>query len=525
MKRVLAFAATAIVALACSPEGFFSKRGEIIDTDDGLGHDMIVLGDQLEDPYSVENVTKAIESLYPTKAGEVSISATDLYVRFLPTSQDELDILEDLGVELLDHPVDYEVLKEGDYYQDPDIPDGEITWQYAVLDSDFEFPEGIKYEILDHCYIAEHEVQTRSDGIDWDAVEREAFRLTGNEKMLALDTKGSSTAVAPSGRITLLDPKHSSEPEGVANVRVSCNVFVKFSRCYTDEDGYYEMSKKFSSNPRYRLVFKNKKGFAIGLNTILFPASVSTLGRHSPEGVSAEISQSSNGALFRRCVVNNATWNYYENCTTDAGSISTPPSDLRIWIFKDMKASSTVMLKRGVGIDGSLLEELLGDYYFLVKMFLPDITLGLKGKDDYASIYASTVHELAHTSHYAVVGNDWWSTLETYIIKSFVKSGGETYGSGTEKNAGYCEVAETWAYYVESKLYRERYPESDALFGTSFWFHPQIFWYLDERGLTRIKLFGSLVSTVVDRNTLRDKLVSLYPESKTTILLAFNKYK
>lgn len=513
------------MAMACNPERYFSKRGEIVDTDETLSHGMIVLGDQLEDPYSVENITKALQSLYPTKAGEITVNATDLYVRFLPSGQEEYEILESLGVEMLDHPVDFEIVREGDYYQDPDIPEDEITWQYAVLPSDFEFPEGIKYEILDKCYITEHEVVTRADdGIDWEAVEREAFRITGNEDML-LDTKGGDTAEKPSGRITILDPKYSNEAIGVANVRVSCNVFVKFSRAYTDQDGYYQLNKKFSSNPRYRLVFKNKKGFAIGLNTILFPASVSTLGTKSPSGVSVEVTQNSNKAMFRRCVVNNAAWEYYEKCSTEAGSITTPPSDLRIWIFKDMKASSCVMMKHGVGVDGSLLEEFLGDYYFLFKKFLPDVTLGLKGKNDYASIFASTVHELAHASHYAQVGNDWWSTLENYIIKSFIKSGGETYGTGQEKNAGYCEVAEMWAYYVEGKLYRERYPDTDVVFGTSYWFYPQIFWYLDDRGLTRIKIYGALVETVKDRDSLQKKLVSLYSGSKTNILLAFNRYK
>ena len=50
-------------------------------------HGMMVLGRQLEDPYSVSNITKALESLYPTKAGSVNVSATDLYVRFLPSGE------------------------------------------------------------------------------------------------------------------------------------------------------------------------------------------------------------------------------------------------------------------------------------------------------------------------------------------------------------------------------------------------------------------------------------------------------
>ena len=151
-----------------------------IDTDDSYGqepeleHGMMVLGRRLEDPYSVKNITKALQSLYPTKAGEINVSATDLYVRFLPGDQEEYDRLVEMGVEMLDHPLDYEIVREGDYYHDPDIPEGDITWQYAVVSPDFKFPSSVPFEILDKCHITEHEVYTRSgeEWIDWEAVER-----------------------------------------------------------------------------------------------------------------------------------------------------------------------------------------------------------------------------------------------------------------------------------------------------------------------------------------------------------------
>ena len=82
-----------------------------------------------------------------------------------------------------------------------------------------------------------------------------------------------------------------------------------------------------------------------------------------------------------------------------------------------------------------------------------------------------------------------------------------------------------WAYYMQTRLYRERYPESDTVFGTSYWFYPQIFNYLDERGLTCYKAFNALQPTVIDRDLLQEKLVNLYPEAKTMILLAFNRYR
>ena len=150
--------------------------------------------------------------------------------------------------------------------------------------------------------------------------------------------------------------------------------------------------------------------------------------------------------------------------------------------------------------------------------------MGLKGAEDYATIYGRAVHELAHASHYMVVGNEYWDEFIKFILVSFVTSGWQTYGVGTEDGHEYCEVAEMWAYYLQTKVYRERYPEQARSFGTSFWFHPQVFTYLDERGLNKFKLFKALSSDVHDVETLEARLLSLYPECKTVIKQAFDRY-
>ena len=67
-------------------------------------HDQIVLGEKLEDPYAIQNITKALARLYPTKAGREDLTPTDLYVRFLPTTDEEVETLVSLGVHLTDHP-------------------------------------------------------------------------------------------------------------------------------------------------------------------------------------------------------------------------------------------------------------------------------------------------------------------------------------------------------------------------------------------------------------------------------------
>lgn len=506
--------------VACD-DGWDGEEGIRLSAD-AVEHGLIVLGDKLDDPYTVENMQAAVNSLYGTRAGRVDVAVTDLYVRFLPADEDQLARLTGAGLELMDHPMDYEIVREGDYYHDPSLDEDAITWQYAVVGKDFDFPADIRYEVLDECFLPEN-AATKSDGIDWRAVEEEAYRLTGNGFLPVPETRAASRQ--PAGRITIVDPQaNGGKPFGVAGVKVACNAFVKVGTAYTDRDGYYRMDKGFTSQVRYRLVFQNTAGFSIGLNLVLVPASLSTLGQGDPSGMDAVVTGTSDAALFRRCVVNNAAYDYIRRCTEDDMDVKAPPKDLRIWIFKDLDASSTVMMHHGAIVEMTALDKYLGWYKYLAKVFLPDVTIGTRGRETYPAIYASVVHELAHASHYAQVGNDYWNRFIGYIATSFLTSGGVTYGSGTGKSAGYCEVGEMWAYFMESKLYKERYGGTVPSFGTSFWFYPQILRYLDERGLTRGDIFRAFTSDVASRQQLQDKLVKLYPQRQAMIGQVFERY-
>lgn len=521
MKKLLIV--SILLFLQACTSGLLDRNDPYPGDDDSPGHGMIVLGERLEDPYTVENMTAALQSLYSTKGEIVALKPTDYYVRFLPENQEDFDRLESLGVQMTDHPLDYSIVKDGDYYQDPSLGDERITWQYAVVDTGFEFPEGIRYEIIDECYIADHDTKAEAFGVDWAAVEREAYRLTGNSDLLVGDTKAGT--VTPEGRIAIVDEDYDDEPVGVAGVRVSCNSFVKFANAYTDDEGYYKMNRSFSSDVRYRLVFRNVKGFSIGFNLILVPASVSTLGKHEATGYSVTVDASSERKLFCRCVVNNAGYDYWKACAAKDAKIKTPPSNFRLWLFQKLNVSLPAMLQQGTLIDNSTLGEYLGIYSVLVKMFLPDSMLSLKGKSTYAEIYSEALHQFAHGSHFMSVGTKFWDNLVKFDILSFISSGRIFYGVGTESGHEYCEMAEMWAYYMQTVLYRERYADSETSFGTQFWFTPQLLLYMDERGLTRAKLFAAFTSDITNKSQLREKLLALYPEYKSTINQAFVRYE
>lgn len=525
MKKYLSFIFAVLLPLSCTKHGSGFEGDNSFYGGDALSHGMIVLGDRLENPYVTSTVRRAFEALYPTKSS-ASLNSTNLYVRFLPENNDEYQLLKASGVEMLDHPLDYEVVTEGDYYHDPALGDDAITWQYAVVPVGFDFPD-VRYEIIDECFIAENSPSAKADAdVDWEAVERESFIMTGNENLLQEESATKASKTNPSGRITIVDEKaNGGQPFGLAGVKVSCNVFVKFSHTYTDRDGYYTIPKKFSSKPRYRIIFSNEKGFNIGFNLILIPASVSTLGKAPASGISYTVTRNSDEQLYRRAVVNNAAYEYYSRCGESDMGIAAPPGDLRIWIFKGLTASSAIMGHHGAIIDNALLRSYLGSYASLIKLFLPDITIGTKDSDSYSEIYDSVVHELSHASHFSQVGKKYWDQYIFYIASTYLKTGGKTYGDGSGDYAGHCEVGEMWAYYVESMLHKERYGGQIPAYGTSFWFYPQIFRYLEERGLSRKEIFAAMTSDVSGKQALQDKLTALYPRKRTMVEQVFNRYR
>ena len=182
------------------------------------------------------------------------------------------------------------------------------------------------------------------------------------------------------------------------------------------------------------------------------------------------------------------------------------------------------MLHHGAFMDNNIFVKYLGKYAALIKAFLPDITIGTKKRTTYADLYDVTMHELAHASHYCQAGNEFWDSYIRYILEAFITEGKEAYGTGGRERAGYCEVGEMWAYFMEASLYKDRYNVPMPTFGTSFWFRPEIFSYLYERGMTRGEIFRSLKPGVCSTDDLKDSLISMYPERETLIEQTFTLY-
>ena len=521
MRKVFSLLLSALMIASCNEENWTPQESATpIQKEEAVSHEMIELGRKLKNPYTVKNMSAAISALYPTRA-DLEVPATDMYVRFLPDGQKDLNTLDSLGAVLFDYPLDYEIKTEGDYYHDPSIPEDEVSWQYAVVPSDFVFPEKIRHEILDECYIPKDGMVTKGlEDIDWDNVERTAFEQTGNGDMLVPDTRGRK--VHPEGYIKIVDDKFpQSRTFGVCGVKVIGRVFVKFGQDYTDDKGHYKLNKKFSSKPHYSIRFKNKAGFKIGFNKILVTASTSTLGKGSPSGKNVTIDTKSGDKVFRRCVVNNAAYEYYTTCSSYG--VTPPPQNLRIWILDLIKPSCAMMMHHGTLLDNSLLKKYLKYYVSAIRIFAPDITIGTRDKDyKYDEIFSVTMHELAHASHFAKVGKDYWSLLTERMLANLAMTG-DMYGSGKGEYEGIIGVSEMWGYFMEYSLYKERYGR-DVAKKDDLWFHPEALEDLQKKGITKKDMFFALNSNVRDIETYFDYLAESCPSKKAVIDRVYKQY-
>lgn len=135
-----------------------------------------ILGMQHVNPYLIPNMQQAYANLSVTN---VPVNVTNYYVRFLPNSVEQLAILDSTmdsyGLNLFDTPMDYDILQEGEFYQEPSIPDSMVTYQYAVVPTNFQSPAGINYTVLAPIHIP---------GDAYTAVETEAEKLAAIQDSL-----------------------------------------------------------------------------------------------------------------------------------------------------------------------------------------------------------------------------------------------------------------------------------------------------------------------------------------------------
>jgi len=234
---------------------------------------LIKLGEKLENPYSVENMQKALGNLKSSKVSaksssgnDIEITTTHLYLRFKPNNEDELNILKaDSTFVLYDYPLDYEIKENGYFYKDPEVTGDQPTYQYCAIPVDKKLPDGLEHELLANLFIPDED---SDDGTDSktssksyspdlvDALVDEALRITNN--LDENSTKGKSSLAArrskwtPAGTIKVWDDVLNTFI-GVEGVQVRARRWFTTHRGFVNADGSYSCDGRFRRDANYSI--------------------------------------------------------------------------------------------------------------------------------------------------------------------------------------------------------------------------------------------------------------------------------
>lgn len=235
----------------------------------------VVLGAQLKNPYTLQNITKSYDSLISkgvTSIYPVNIRETHYYVKFKPKSWDEYDDLkEDTTLELSDIPYDYEIIQNGNYYHDPSITDSLPTYQYASVPAGFDFNDTIAYEIISPLYIPEEDNSLIGNNDEnelyVDKLLNQAYKLTENFEDTIPIESSSALKYTPGGNIQIFDTRLSAN-YGMESVKVTARRWFIVYVAHTDFFGNYRMKHKFKRPSNYAVWFEYKRFFVKGKGSV-----------------------------------------------------------------------------------------------------------------------------------------------------------------------------------------------------------------------------------------------------------------
>lgn len=363
----------------------------------------IIIGSTLENPYQIANMRNAYRQLssqgitlnFPIS----SITTSHLYIKFIPSSLDELNELEEFQcLELFDHPLDCEIIQEGNYYRQPGIADSIPTWQYAsVAIADWAHIKKdirIQYEILDSlCTELTYSIQTasiNSQENDFDILEQMSYELTGNAEA----TTKAPAKWRPSGRIMAYD----NIVDGIIpleNVKVRTNRFGKVAVGYTNKNGYYSCNKTYQYKVRYKIVWESSRWDIRDGN--FWQAYLNDGGWRKGEW-NVNI-QNSNGKSIRYATIHRALQRYYFGNTYGLSRPSNSRKEKIAYLHKEGKNYGDYNRQWGLGVWSD------------IRIF------GISnGKyRDLSAIYSTVSHEMGHAAHFTNSRNNYKNSSDVLL--------------------------------------------------------------------------------------------------------------
>lgn len=430
----------------------------------------IILGDRLENPFSIENMQLALDSLRSKpneleeagvinrSASNVEIYPTDWYICFKVDSTQFNKLVLDTTLTLSQIPLDYEIVQEGDYLEE--FQESEIKTLYTVVKPGYINPDGIDFEVIEELFIPENSEYYIETEINQTGVENRAFDgktmdddfvtalliqsfiLTGNENQLPNKGQVENRMMFeecaqksflwwswtdcgiyyyPEGTVKLQTPKGYEPVKGIKVV-----MWRWFTRieAITDNNGYYKSRTKLNkllctNNIQCYLQMVGQNGdnkwtmnLSIGGVLCLWNESYN-LGSFSPDRNDFKISV--NHKAWGKCLINKAIYDYIDIAREN--DLTLPPKQLKVAIHDKLRSSSAPLLNNhlnmsftsGANIPIDVLFGGVGEaaVYFLLWWGLPDLMLCYEPNlGQYEKMVSTVWHELTHATHVQAMKNN-----------------------------------------------------------------------------------------------------------------------
>jgi hypothetical protein len=383
-----------------NPMAMGSGKPPIFYENEGL----MVLGEQLEDPYNIANMRQALSNL--KLAGNIvipikTIMPNMVYLRFLPNDEDEWNELRmDTTLLFFDHPLDYEIEMSGAYYHDPSLPEDAITWQYTVLPINYSIPN-IQHEILYELFFPPTESLPTPKNLDptyifYEELLTESLVLTGN-----YDPNMSKGKWTPSGSIHVYD--HVLDDYiPLRGAKVVVNFLTRFNDAITNDNGNFDIGKTYNNKVNYKIKWERGQ----------YDIRNGNFGQATTDGPNQKSAWHktiyAGGKTIMYATIHRAAHKFFYG---DRLGIKSP--ELAIG-----KTKICYLDKEG---------DNLGMYWSVWNVFgvLPNIQIWGKSNGVYRRtelVFGTTIHELAHQSHNRYVGNiQFWQT-DDLIAESWARA-------------------------------------------------------------------------------------------------------
>jgi len=374
---------------------------------------LIVLGKKLDNPYSVANMQQAYNNLLQdsTLTQSLNIRTTHLYIRYLPKTNDEEELLlSDSTLELFDYPLDYEISSGGTFFQDPQIAIGNVTWQYCVVENGYQFLP-IQYEVLSNLFIPEYlEGEINEDDINY--LVDEALTITNNNDIDTTNiknTKGKWSKWSPSGYINCYDDIVATTTDDgmtpVVGAKVRARRWFIIKTDYTNSNGYFETGQ-FRRAVNYSIKWETSK-YDIR-NSVSIQAYFNGPKQREPWDLDI-----SSGKSLRYATIHRAAYRYHFQ---NINGLKRP----NVW----RRLKINYIDDTGTGVNWG------NNWQIFVpgSPVWPNIKIwGKKNNGDYKptnDIYSTTIHEIGHSSHIELMngGLIQFSQVSKQIYESWAEA-------------------------------------------------------------------------------------------------------